>query len=367
MVEHLVCNEGVGSSNPHQSTMKNGIQKLFISGNEAAVLGAIDAGARIMFGYPITPASEILHGWINAAQKNKELKYLQTEDEIAAGFGVLGAVLGGVPAFTASAGPGHILLQDALAMAEAMRLPFVGIMMQRGGPSTGTVNFSQQEVNLAAFGGNGDGLRIVYSASSVKEMYELTVKSFLSAWRWRWPTILLGDGYLGKMKVNLELDKQKIARVKTAPILKEGIDSTNLRNCYSSEASLGEIIKTNIADWRKFSPDIVAAENFMADDADILILAHGLVAAAAKDAILEMRSKKIKAGLWRPITLNPLDTASLKKTVTKAKKIYLFESSLNQFARIIKYELFGVKKSIIEITKPAQSFTPEEIIASIKK
>ncbi|HRY52565.1 MAG TPA: transketolase C-terminal domain-containing protein [Candidatus Portnoybacteria bacterium] len=344
----------------------NKSKKLFISGNEAAVLGALDAGARLMFGYPITPASEILGTWIKEAQKNKGLQFLQTEDEIAAGFGVLGAVLGGVKAFTASAGPGHILMQDSLSMAENMRLPFVGVMMQRGGPSTGTVNFSQQEVSLAAFGGNGDGLRIVYSASSIEEMYELVKKGFDSAWRWKFPTLILGDGYLGKMKADILLNRKKSATIKSSPILKEGIISTNLRNCYSSERSLGEALRANIADWNKTKVKIAESETFMAAGAEILILAHGLVAAAAKEAVLELRQKNMKIGLWRPITLNPLDTQSLKRAVAGARRVYLFESSLNQFARIIKYELFGAEIDIKEITKPAEGFTPEEIIGLIK-
>lgn len=342
-------------------------QKLFISGNEAAVLGAIDAGARIMFGYPITPASEILESWIVLAQKDKKLQYLQTEDEIAAGFSTLGAVLGGVRTFVASAGPGHILLQDPLAMAEGMRLPFVGIMMQRGGPSTGTVNFSQQEVALAAFGGNGDGLRIVYSASSVKEMYELVLKGFDSAWRWRFPTIILGDGYLGKTRTKVELNRKKMFVPKITPILKEGNVSTNLRNCYSSEESLGQVSKANILDWKKAGPAIALSENFMTEGAEILILAHGLVAAAAKVTVAQLRQKNIKAGLWRPITLNPLDVLNLKKVAANASRIYIFESSLNQFSRIVKYELFGLKTEIIEIARPAQGFTSEEIENLIKQ
>lgn len=365
MVERLVCNEEAAGSSPAGSTMKTTCQKLFITGNEAAVLGALDAGAQIMFGYPITPATEILQGWIAEAQKNKKLQYLQTEDEIAAGFGVLGAILGGVKAFTASAGPGHILLQDALAMAENLRLPFVGIMMQRGGPSTGTVNFSQQEVNLAAFGGNGDGLRIVYSASSVGEMYELVIKAFNAAWQYRFPTIVLGDGYLGKTYSTVSLKKSKKI-IPAKPILKETDNPTFLRNCYSSEEALGEILKKNISDWKKSASEIAESENFLTDDAEILILAHGLVAAAAKEAVAQMREKNIKIGLFRPITLNPIDSAGLEKIVRQAKKIYIIESSLNQFSRIIKYELAGLKADFTEISKPAQGFTPEEIMELIK-
>jgi len=341
-------------------------KKIFITGNEAAVLGAIDAGAEVMFGYPITPATEILQGWVAKAEENKKLQYLQTEDEIAAGFGVLGVLLGGKKAFTASAGPGHILLQDPLSMAENLRLPFVGIMMQRGGPSTGTVNFSQQEVNLAAFGGNGDGLRIVYSASSVGELYELVIQAFNTAWQYRWPTIVLGDGYLGKTRSTVLLKKPR-QLIPAYPILEEKTEPTHLRNCYSSEESFGEVLKKNIADWHKDKPAIVRSESLQTEEAETLIVAHGLVASAAKEAITGLNAKKNKIGLFRPITLNPLDSDALKKAAQKVKKIFIIESALNQLARIIKYELAGSEIEFIEIAKPAEGFTPEEIITRIKQ
>lgn len=336
----------------------------FLTGNEAAVLGAIDAGAEVMFGYPITPATEILHGWIEKARTSHELQYLQTEDEIAAGFGVLGSVLAGTKAFTASAGPGHILLQDAIAMAENMRLPFVGIMMQRGGPSTGTVNFSQQEVNLAAFGGNGDGLRVVYSASTVEEMYELVLKAFSIAWKFRFPTFVLGDGYLGKMKATIQLRKS-LRPVASKPILKEEASPTYIRNCYSSEELLAEHLRRNIQDWEKMSPRVAESETLEIPRAKGLIVAHGLVASACKEAVLLMSKQRDKASLFRPITLNPLDWPALLHAAKKVKKIYIVESSLNQLSRIIKYYLAGQKIKIFEISKPAEGFTAEEIINRI--
>ena len=115
-------------------------QKDFITGAELVVRACVDAGAKSMYGYPITPTCEILNGWIESGKK-----YLQTEDEIAAGFGVCGAVLAGEKSFSSSAGPGHILLQDGFIMAEGMRLPFVLIVGQRGGPSSGTVIYSQYD------------------------------------------------------------------------------------------------------------------------------------------------------------------------------------------------------------------------------
>lgn len=338
----------------------------FMTGNQAAVRGAIDAGATIMFGYPITPATEILENWISEAEDDSSLDFLQTEDEIAAGFGVIGAVLGGAKSFTASAGPGHVLLQDPISMAENMRLPFVGIMMQRGGPSTGTVNYSQQEVTLAAFGGNGDGLRIVYSASSVEEMYSLTMKAFESAWAYRFPAILLGDGYIGKMKATVQI-QSKIPRIKSEPILQETLSSTNLRNCYSDEDSFAEVLSNHLLDWEKARNKLVMSECYKTSDAQKLIVAHGSVANAAKDAIDIIRTKGSKIGLFRPVSINPFDSAKLIELAQKVKHIYIIESSLNQLSKIVKYELSGMKVKIVEIAKPAVGFVPEEIIEQIRK
>lgn len=341
-------------------------QAKIISGNEAAVLGAIDAGASVMYGYPITPATEILEGWIKAASSDKSLKYLQTEDETSAGFALIGSIVAGVKALTATAGVGDILLQDPISMAENIRLPFVSIIMQRGGPSTGTVNFSQQELNLAAFGGNGDGLRVVYSASSVTDMYELVIKAFNTAWKYRFPTFVLGDGYLGKMKTKVTL-RSPIKNIKSYPILKEEKSPTYLRNCYSSEESFGKILTKNIYDWKMSKAKIVESELYKTADAEEVIIAHGLVAAAAKEAVNKMRLENKKVGLFRPITVHPFDTRALRHLLPKVKIAHIFESSLNQFSRIIKYEAYGLETPIIEHPKPAEGFTADEIINQIER
>lgn len=341
-------------------------QNVLLTGNEAAVLGAVDAGAEAMFGYPITPATEILEGWVKMAQTNKNMKYLQTEDETAAGFAVCGAISAGVKAFTATAGPGHVLMQDPLSMAENLRLPFVGIMMQRGGPSTGTVNFSQQELNLAAFGGNGDGLRIVYSSSSVTEMYSLTLTSFDTAWRYNFPTILLGDGYLGKMRSRVNLPKP-LRPIKSHKILKELTSPTHLKNCYSSEEEFGENLDINIRAFRKIRQKVVMSETYNIKSPKYLIVAHGLVAEACRDAVDILIKEKKNVGLFRAISIHPFDTEKLKKVIKGVKKIFVVESSLNQFSRIVKYELYPNNLPIIEISRPAQGFTPEDVVNNIKR
>ena len=339
----------------------------FLTGSEAAVLGAIEGGAQTLFGYPITPSTEILQGWIEIAEKDKNLQSLQTEDETAAGFATIGAILAGKKAFTATAGPGTILMQDPLSMAENLRIPFVCVVMQRGGPSTGTVNFSQQEVTLSAFGGNGDGLRVVYSASTVEEMYRYTAKAFSTAWKHRFPTFVLGDGHLSKMSAKANISPL-LRPVKSDPLLKEQSKPTFLRNCFSSEESFfNDRLKKNIEDWYLAKNTIVESELYKTSGINTLTVAHGSVADATKDAVDAMKKSGHKIGLFRPITLNPFDSAKLKSLASKVSKIFIVESSLNQLSRIVKYELYGIKTPVIEIAKPAVSFTAEEIVKLIAK
>lgn len=334
-----------------------------INGGDAAILGAQAGGAEFFYGYPITPTTEILEGWIQASIKNKNLQYLQTEDEIAAGFALIGSLLAGKKAFTATAGVGHVLMQDPMSMAENMRLPFVAIIGQRGGPSTGTVIYSQQEVNLACFGGNGDGLRIVYSASTISEIYMLSAKIFSTAWKYRFPTTLLIDGYLSKAKTKVDLPKL-IKPYPASKILKEdSIKPTHLRNCYGSESEFAKVLDKNISDFENLADKVSEYEFINPGNIKTLIISHGSVAAATKTAIENVAG----VGLFRPITLRPFAGNDLQRIANKVNKIIILESAYDQLSRIVSNEICDFQGKIITVSKPAEGFTPEEIVKILKE
>jgi len=337
---------------------------VFINGNEAAVRGALAAGARGMFGYPITPSTEILQGWSEEFVKDPDLKFVQTEDETAAGFVLNGAVLEGMKSFTATSGPGTVLMQDPLSMAENLRLPTVTIVMQRGGPSTGQVNFSQQEVMLACFGGNGEGLRIVYSAGNPQEMYDYTIKAFNSAWRYQFPTLLLGDGYIGKQKIEVSLD-HPLNTVKSFNLL----DGKNLKNCYSSEAEFAAYLNQNIEDYKKIASKIEESSLFGATKAKTLIVAHGSTFYNVKEALNQIDPKGFKYALFRPITLRPYPKKGIEKALQGRSKLTIIESSFGQLERITK-EAVDFSKHKLEVKsffKPAEGFLMEEIIEFLER
>ncbi len=339
-------------------------KKQFLTGHEVVVQAALDAGAESMFGYPITPTCEILSGWFESGKK-----CLQTEDEIAAGFGVCGAVLAGEKSFTASSGPGHILLQDSFSMAEAMRLPVVLIVGQRGGPSSGTVIYSQQEVILACFGGNGEGMRLVYSPSNLSELYLLTRRAFNEAWKYRYPAIVLTDGYTLKIRQNVDFDQfKKIENIPSISLIPEN-KIVHWPNIYTAEEELNIVLENTKNDFENIAKEIVSFESKEIEDAEILLIAHGIVGAVTKIAVEELRKQNIKVGLFRPITLRPFPKQELDKICgwKKIKKIVVVESSFGQLARIVRDQLAPeIDASFDYLQKPGLGIEPEEVIEFVK-
>lgn len=352
-----------------------GEKRVFMTGNEVVAWAALAAEADIMYGYPITPQNEVMHYWTRLAPKYGR-KFLQTEDEISAGFTTVGGVLSGKRAFTATAGPGNTLMQESMSMAEMMRIPTVLVVQQRGGPSTATVIYSQQEVTMTCYGGNGEGLRIVYSTGSHQELYDYTIKAFNTAWKYRFPTFVLGDGYQAKMRESLYIYDpaiKGIEMVKTYPFLgSEGMpgvdrDPNHLRNTYNTEEELYEVVKNLVAEYGKVAPEIVEYQEFNTDDAEVLIVAHGVVTRAAQAAVKTLRSQGIKAGHFRPVTLRPFAAKELKAAADSAKKLIVVESAQGQLQKLVKDAIYGSTTPMEGYFKPGQGITAEEIVDYVKK
>lgn len=337
--------------------------KKFISGNQAVVEGALAAGAKAMYGYPITPSTEILQGWAAESDNDSNLIFLQTEDETSAGFCVNGSVLKGVKTFTATAGPGTVLMQDGLSMAENLRLPSVTVIMQRGGPSTGTVNYSQQEVNLACFGGNGEGLRIVYSVSSPQELYDYTIKAFDSAWRYRFPAIVLGDGYIGKQKTSVNI-YNPINQIKSHDLLLK----KNYRNCFSSEKQFYSYLMEAISDYNKIPHHVTKYTEIGSSKATSLIVCHGSTFETVKSALNDLGPKKNQYYIFRPITLSPFPKDRLNEIIRRFKEIIIIESSFGQLSRLVKSNL-SLEHPIVEreFLSPAYFITKNKLIDYLEK
>src|SRR5580693_1767257 len=173
-------------------------------GNEAIVKGAILAGCRAFYGYPITPASEIAEAAALYVPQAGGV-FLQAESETAAINMLYGAAATGVRCMTASSGPGISLMQEGFSYLAGAELPCVIADIMRGGPGLGNIAPEQGDYNqIVKGGGHGNYRTLVLAPDSVQEMADLTTLAFDLADEYRNPVVVLADGFIGQMMEPVE-------------------------------------------------------------------------------------------------------------------------------------------------------------------
>jgi 2-oxoglutarate ferredoxin oxidoreductase subunit alpha len=260
-----------------------------------------------------------------------------------------------------------------------MRIPGVWIIQQRGGPSTATVIYSQQETRLTALGGNGEGMRIVYSTASHQDLFDYTIKAFNSAWKYRFPTFVLGDGYQAKMRepLSVYLPKHRnIEMVKSDPTLgKPGVpaidrEPSHIRNTYNIEEELFDVLEEYAKDYETVIRDLTEWEqDIPGGKCDVLVVAHGIVSRAAHEAVKILSGKAIKAGYFRPITIRPFPADALKKALSENPgcRLLVVESAYGQLASMVKENLYGLTNPIDTLLKPGVGVTSDEIVQRLER
>ena len=175
-----------------------------ISGNEATGFGAIRGGIRFVAAYPITPATEVLE-WLAPKLKAVGGTLLQAEDELASINMIIGASYGGVPALTATSGPGLALMTEAIGLAVASEVPIVVVDVMRGGPSTGIPAKSEQsDLSFAVSGLHGDAPRLVVAPTSIADCLGTTQWAVHLAEALQSPAIVLSDQFMGQSRAIID-------------------------------------------------------------------------------------------------------------------------------------------------------------------
>lgn len=314
-------------------------EKVLMKGNEAIAEAAIVAGCRHYFGYPITPQTEI------AAYMAKRMPkiggtFLQAESEVAAINMVYGAAAAGKRVMTSSSSPGISLKGEGISYIAGADLPALIVNAQRGGPGLGGIQPSQSDYWQATRGGgHGDYHMIVLAPSSVQEMANLTVKGFDLADKYRTPVMILADGTIGQMMEPVTFDFELKPPVEK-PWAVTGTGCSREHNIINSlYLKPEELEKINFERYDKYAiieknePDW---EEYLMEDAEIVVAAFGIAARVAKNGIDQAREKGIKAGMIRPITLWPFPTAPYEKLIGKTKAIITVELSMGQMVEDVK-------------------------------
>jgi 2-oxoglutarate ferredoxin oxidoreductase subunit alpha len=193
------------------STARDESVKVILHGNSAVARGAIRAGCRAFFGYPITPAAEIMQEMQHELTRRNGI-FLQAEDEIASLGLALGASLAGAKPMTSTSGPGFDLMTEMIGLFSAAEIPVVIVDVQRCGPSTGIPSKSEQsDLNHAIYGGHGDAPRVVIAPYDVQGCYRLVIESINIAQYFQTPVVLLSDQWLGQglVAINGEFLRQE--------------------------------------------------------------------------------------------------------------------------------------------------------------
>ena len=347
-----------------------------LKGNTAVVIGALYAGSDCYFGYPITPASEVLH---EASKYYPKLgrKFVQAESEEASINMCYGAASTGHRVFTASSGPGISLMQEGISYMAGAELPALIVNVSRGGPGLGTIQPSQADYfQTVKGGGHGDYRLITLAPASVQEMADFVDLAFELAFKYRNPAMILSDGAIGQMMEKVVLPPFKPRRTeeqiaKECPWATTGRIGMRKPNIITSlELRSEEMEQNNLriqAKYRECEKNEVRYEEYMCDDAEYLIVAFGSAARIAKKVISIAREQGIKVGLLRPITLWPFPTKKIAELGKKVKGILSLEINAGQMVEDIRLA--------VECNVPVQWYgrlggiipEPEEVVEQIKK
>ncbi len=313
--------------------------KVLMKGNEAIAEAAIQAGCRHYFGYPITPQTEI------AAYMAKRMPkiggtFLQAESEIAAINMVYGVSAAGKRVMTSSSSPGISLKSEGLSYLAGADLPALVVNAQRGGPGLGGIQPSQSDYFQATRGGgHGDYHMIVLAPSSVQEMANLTIRGFELADEYRMTSMILADGTIGQMMEPVSFDFEIKEQVEK-PWATTGTKMARKHNVVNSLFLVPEQLETmNIERYKKYAQieeKEALAEEYLVDDADIIIAAFGIAARVSKNAVNAARAEGIKVGLIRPITLWPFPSKVFAKAAGHAKQMISVELSMGQMIEDVK-------------------------------
>lgn len=370
----------------------------FWQGNQALAQGALAAGCSFFAGYPITPSTDVME------EMAKELplrggKFIQMEDEIASMAATIGGSIAGRKSMTASSGPGISLKQENLGLAYMAEIPLVLVNVMRGGPSTGVpTKISQMDVMQARWGTHGDHGTIAYSPSSVQECFDIAIKAFNAAERYRQPVLILSDEVLGHMREKVvipplgsyEIVERKRPCTDTAkfiPYLADpeddipamasfgdgyrwhvtGLTHNDFGFPSAKEDEVEKNVKRLVRKINRFRDDIVEYETLAIDDAEIVVLSFGTVARSSIRAVNEARRRGIKVGHFRPVTLWPFPDKEIYQIAKKSKIIIVPELNCGQMVLEVERAVHGKTKVVGKSLVNGELFTPDEIFKSIQE
>ncbi|MCD6224764.1 MAG: 3-methyl-2-oxobutanoate dehydrogenase subunit VorB [Deltaproteobacteria bacterium] len=346
------------------------MNRKMMKGNIAIAEGAIHAGCRHYFGYPITPQNDIPE-FLSAELPKIGGVFVQAESEVASINMILGASAAGARAMTSSSGPGVSLMQEGISYLAGSELPAVIVDVSRTGPGLGGIAPSQGDYKqVASGGGHGDYYTIALAPASVQEMFELVQTAFDLADKYRNPAILLTDAILGQMKEPVVIGPRPEPKRQNKPWAltgNKGRSSNMIKSLFLGDGEM-EVQNWKLADkYERLKAEDTMYEEIWMDDAEFIIVSFGSCSRMVQSAIRLARDDGLKVGLIRPITIYPFPEKIIKKRTESLTKVLVVEMNTGQMVKDVKISV-SRNADVFLYARPGGALpTPLEILEQIKK
>jgi 2-oxoisovalerate ferredoxin oxidoreductase alpha subunit len=342
---------------------------LVVKGNYASAIGALLAGCRHFFGYPITPSTEGAELMAKFLPRLDGV-FLQAVSEVATVNFMYGCGGAGLPCMTFTSSPGFSLMLEGISYMVGAEVPGVFVNVMRAGPGLGNIAPEQGDIKLACRGlGHGNTHAVVLTPSTPQEMLDLTILAFDLAFRYRNPVVVLADAYLGQMTGRVTLPAEMVKPgIPTWAVSGDAEHRRNLiSSIYISEAEL-EAHNVYLNDkYARIVANEQRADLDRCDDAELLLVACTTPGRMAKGAVEALRAAGVKAGLFRPLTLWPFPIDALKGVLPHVRRILVVEASNGQLEDELRLALShaGVASPPISHVRRMGGALPqtEEIVA----
>jgi 2-oxoglutarate ferredoxin oxidoreductase subunit alpha len=343
----------------------------FIDGDHACCEGALAAGARFAAGYPITPSTEVVERFA-ARVPTVGGSFIQMEDELAASITLQGAVWGGAKAFTVTSGPGFSLMMEHIGYAAMTETPCVFVDVQRGGPSTGLPTLpAQADMMQARWGSHGDYEIIALCPNSPQECFDLTIRAFNLAEEFRVPVMFMMDEVVGHMTEKVVIppadEIDVVPRRHTKLPVDQYLPYATNGDMVPEIAHAGEGYSFHMTglthDERGYPNMTVQAQDKLVrrlqnkvraatdrityydaeglQDADVVVVSYGITSRVAQRAIELARSRGLRVGKFRLITVWPFPEKKISELASRVKALVVPELNLGQMVREVERAAAG--------------------------
>ncbi len=338
----------------------------FMKGNEAAAEAGIRAGCQGYFFYPLTPSSEIGEYMSRHLDDNGGV-FVQAESEISAINMVMGAASSGARSMTGTSGVGFSLMTECISYMAGAEIPSVVVNVMRGGPGLGTLEPTQADYNQATKGpGHSGALVPVFAPSDTQEIVDQVIEAFDISEKYRTPVIVLYDAYTGQVMESVDFPPRK---EKNTVYDWEFADEPHEQRVVRS--GLGPAIfdhwKHLYAKYDLMKAELQRYEDYMTDDADIVLVAFGIVGRICRTAVDKAREAGLKVGLIRPQMINPFPTTAFDKFKGKNTKFLTIEMSYGQMIDDVTLAVGSSENSFFYRNEYGSTPKMSEVMGAINK